>query len=881
MRCFNKHYLLAMVFSAVLAEFFIISPVFALSNEAVELNRKGVVALESGRFGDAVQYLKQAMSLEPSWGEPCYNAARLLRIGGKREEMIKMMRKANGVEPSNKLYANKYLEVLHEELDKAEKESNSEKIENLQNEIQRVDPGNLGLGLKRIKKLIELGEKTEALELCKDVLAKNSNNRSNYELKEMGELYLCAAKIALDLGDYNSAKSYADNSKKFEFPKKKEAEQLASQIKNTVNEKVAILVEDSNEAQKRGNYDKAKSLLKEAEKYDIDNKAIRSANAKLDESEEISKFLAKANSYNSSNRWLDAREVLHKLLDKYPDCEKAQKMMKEIGAKEAALSKAVGLPDIPLSLDGRKKSIENIIRGAIVLFDKENFKRAVEQFNKALAFIEADEGLSSYKDEIDKYLGKVADMDENSSNWTKALDARNSGDYEDVLKYLKKLPEDYNIQMDSYWAEAYYKTGDLEKARKYGISQLNKQNENNRAKFVLGCIALDSNELDVAYKYFTEIYESDPDYPEVGDKLALASQKHLPKVVAIIIVILLCWIGLTVKKNLPIYRKNGLIQKGRQCFNREDWDGCIEVLLKVRRSAYLTNVDIFEISKLFAQSYLKKGRYDLAIGECKHLISLSPKTEEPHTWLGYAYLGRRMLSPEALPELLNLYKKESRNIALVSLLGSYYAQQKNLSDEGVAILEQWLNLDYDNVDVLKPLGKYYLKKNRSDDKAMKVFSKMMEIGSPDPDFMLGVANAHLKARRFEECLDLCQKVIENDPNNSLVHSVLLDAYKMMNKLPELLEIYSNTLKEIPYNVAFQNGLKEAQIAYTKLQERNARQAAAEAAAVMQKMNFEPESVDVPETVENPEAGQIACPSCGNGNPEGAYCCQHCGANLFQ
>ena len=884
------------IFSALFTGlFFSSSQVYARNSEAEALNRKGVNAMNSGNYQEAVQLLKQAMTADPAWGEPCYNAARLLRLLGKREDMIKLLRKANAIEPDNKLYADSYLEVLNEELAKAENEANTEKVEELENEIVKVDPGNLKLGLKNIQRLVNDGEKSDALDLAKDIIDKNSKYRSKYEVKEMGELYYSAACLALDEGDYDSAKGFAESARKYEFDKKKEADELANRIKKTINEKIAEYVNSSKSAQNSGDYTKAKSLLKEAKKYDADSEILKNALTSLSENEDTSKVIAQAKSLNSSGRWFEARELLLKTLEKYPDCEEASKMLASYGEKETALKNAVGIPDVPTTLKERQRVIENIIKAGSDYFEKKNYKMAMSQFNKAFFLIEEDKNLSKYKEEINKYVNIINSIEDDKKNWTKALDARNAGDYEDVLKYLKKLPEDYDIQYFSYLAEAYYKTGDLEKARMYGLEQLSKQPENNRARFVLGCVNLDSGNLDSAYKYFSDVRASDPEYPEIGDKLALASKKFLPVVISIVILALLAWIAWAIKKNLPIYNKNSMIRRAKQYFKRQDWDECIETLHIVKRSEHLNVADHFEIAKLFAQSYLKKGKYDLAIGECKHLISLSPKSEEPHLWLGYAYLGRRMMSPESLPELLNLYKKESRNIALVSLLGSYYAQQKKLTEEGVTILEQWLNLDYDNVEVLKPLGKYYLNRNRSDEKAMKVFNKMMELGSADSDFMLGVANVHLKSRQFQECLDLCQRVIEQDPNNVYVHSILLDAYKLMNRLPELIEIYSNALKECPYNVAFQNGLKEAQIAYSKLQERNAKQAAAEAAAVMQRMAMDADNPQYEEQTESQsgyypeenneegnalEPGQIACPSCGQANAEGTYCCQHCGANMF-
>ena len=163
---------------------------------------------------------------------------------------------------------------------------------------------------------------------------------------------------------------------------------------------------------------------------------------------------------------------------------------------------------------------------------------------------------------------------------------------------------------------------------------------------------------------------------------------------------------------------------------------------------------------------------------------------------------------------------------------------------------------------------------------------MMEIGSPDPDFLLGVANVYLKTRQFDQCLQLCEHVINEDINNNYVHSILLEAYKKQNRLSELLDIYANFLQNNPYNVAFQNGLRAAQEAYNKIQNRNAAQAANEAAAVMEKMrmavpseNFETEG----EEFSNQEVapGEVPCPNCGKGNPQGGYVCQFCGANMIQ
>lgn len=859
--------------SALAADLFLGAPLYAQSDEARELNRKGALAITDGRHGEAVQLLKQAMALEPKWGEPCYNAAKLLRILGKREDMIKMLRKANGVEPDNVTYAEEYLRVLNEELDKT---TDSSEIKKLHEEILRVEPGNLKIGIISVRDQVKFDENI-ALDEAQKLIEKNSRLRSKYETKEMGELFYIIAKISYKRGELDKAKNNIDNAVKFDFDEKDEAKNLQKEIKKAVEDKIASLMADATEAQKIGEHDKAMAMLKEAESIQPENEAIKNAIIDFATEEDINKEITKAERLNANDRWLDAREILIKLTTTYPENAKAKKMLADMAGKEKALLNGTGLPDVPTKAIERKNITKNSIESGKRFFDAGNFKAAVGPLNKALALVNADKDLEGYREEIDNILKQIAISDENKENWIKAVEARNSGEYEDCLKLLKKLPRDYDEQYDSYMAEAYYKTGDIDKADEYAHSQLSKQKENNRAKFVLGSIYLEKGDNEAAHKYFQEIFDADPEYPELNDKLVASSTgKYGMNAAFIVVIVLLVWICVVMKRNMPIYIKNSKIGKAKSWFKREFYDECIQVLMEVRHLSILTPADNFEIAKLLAQCYLKKGTYDRAIGECKHLISMSPKSEEAHTWLGYAYLGRRMLAPEALPELLNLYKKDQKNIALVSLLGSYYAQQKNISDEGVEILEQWLNLEHDNVEVLKPLGKYYLKKNISNDKAMKVFQKMMEIGSPDPDFMLGVANVYLRANQFDNCLQLCEQVINADINNEYVHAILLDAYKKQNRLQELLDIYKNFLQNNPYNVAFQNGLQKAMAAYDKQQSRNAAQAAAQAAAVMEKMQQMSPAEDVPAEI---GPGEFACPSCGKGNPNGAYICQHCGAQI--
>ncbi|MDD3146319.1 MAG: tetratricopeptide repeat protein [Candidatus Riflebacteria bacterium] len=831
---------------------------YAQSEAARELNRKGQLAIDSGHHQEAIQLLKQAMQLEPGWGEPYFNAAKLLRLRNKRDEMAKMIKKAISLDPKNKTYADAYSKLLKEDLAAAEKAKNSGEVNRLRHEIIKINPAELEVGLEIVNQYVSSDQYDKALSLAENLIDSNPSLRTRYDSEPMGQLYAILARLEMQKNNLGAARAHADNASKYSLAQPDSFKAVISQIKEKQSQAVTVLLNQAREQKAAGKTEEALQTLHRAEEILPNNEAVAAAINELNQSRDAKSAFIEARELVKKASWLEARDLLEYVTSVDAGNSEARKLLKQAAEKEETLMKLLGRPDrLPRSSADRAALVEGFLRRGVQFIEAGNQKDAAVSLNRGLAIIELDTSLQRFKEAFTIELTKIQTTDTRLETWEKALEARNAYEYEESLKLLTQLPKDYDVQLPSFLAEAYWKTGDEEQAMTQARYQLANQPDNNRARFILGSIFLERGDKDMAFKYFKEIYDSDPDYPEINDKLLASSASKWKTVLPVIIVILLLWTAWALYKYLPEYNKNSSIRKAQSFLKKEMHDECIEELNKIRRLPNLTQFDGALISRILAQAYLKRGIYDKAIGECKHLISIFPKDDDAHTWLGYAYLGRRMLSPESLPELLNLYNKDQRNIALVSLLGTHYTQQKSLSEEGVKILEQWLNLDQNNPDVLKPLGRYYLKKNRSDDKAMKVFQKMMELGSPEAEFLLGVARIHLKLRQFDSCLQLCEQVINADINNELVHSVLRDAYNKQGKINELLDIYGNFLQNNPYNVAFQNGLKEAQ-----------KVAAVEANRA---------SSDV--TPVAPASDQIACPHCQQLNSSKEYCCQHCGQNL--
>ncbi|MBP7633877.1 tetratricopeptide repeat protein [Candidatus Ozemobacteraceae bacterium] len=870
----NRHRYFFLFF--LLTAFVMLASFPLAAQDAKELNRLGVTALRSGSYAEAKDFFLKATKLNPTWAEPFYNAALLQKAVNKRDEMKPLLKKALHLEPSNQTYREEYTKLLKEDLRAAKSAGLADKVAALRDEIVTVDPSEVGLGADIVDELVAAGNTEKAKALALRLLESNKSELPEYRSEGIGRLYYALGKMEQAAGTMAKAREYAEKATRYPLPNPDLGKELLSDIKKNQQETIEGYIKLGRSYAEKGDTAKAIEEFENALALDSTNETAQNEIDALKSREESRDLMADALRLSAEEKWLEARDMLERVVAAQPRHAEARKLLAKASAFEAELMKKLGRTDrLPRSTQERASLTENYIMMGTRFAGAGNNKEAKQAFERALAIIALDSKLEKLRASVNAEMAKIGTIDTQAQTWDKAKEHYKSGEYEECIKCLESLPPDYQVDLPSYLAYCYWKIGDDEKGKKFASLQLVKQPDNNRAKFVLGNIFVASGDNAAAYKILKEVKDSDPEYPGIDDVFYKAGAfKWGVLVVPAVAILILCWIGWIIFHNMPEHNKNAAIKRARTYLNKGLYKECLDELTGVRRLPNLDAYDGMVISRIAAQAYLKTGAYDRAIGECKHLISINTQDAEAHQWLGFAYLGRRMLTPESLPELLNLYKTEHRNIALISLLGQHYTAQKTISTDGIEILEKWLELEPTSPEVLKPLGRYYLQKGRADDKAMLVFKRMMEFTKPEPEFLLGVGKLHLRQNQFEECLRLCEQVIRMDVNNEMVHGVLRDCYTKMEKIGELLEIYRAYLAENPYNVAFQKGLTEAM---------NAAQRAGVKIGPAPVVEVSPEAVSqpgspAPQAAATPADG-IVCPHCGAANSKADYYCQLCGKSI--
>jgi len=834
---------------------------------AQDFNKKGVSEFRAGNLKEANELLQKAIKLNPNWAEPYYNLYLVLKSAKKIPDSRKYLKKAYDLEPNNPTYKDELTRLLKSEIRNLQSTSDKEKLKNLKNLLIQINPQELDVAVEIIAEHFAAKDYDKVKAMINSTLEMNKAELPKYSSGAIGEMFFMLAKIELENKEIKAALEHAEKATRYPLDHATEAKELYAEIKKIIKDMIQEYTLKGKEFVAKNEYNKAMEEFNKALAFDPENEAILSEIEKMDNQKQVKAWMQQADKLVAEQKWLEARDILEIVVKIQPKNADAKKNLQKAKEFEEGLMKKLGKAEkLPRTTSERMSMAETFLGMAKRFLEAQNYKEARISLDRVMVLCELDPKLEKIKVQAEEEISKLASMDNLKATWDKGIEAYKSREFEECLKQLSQLPQNYSPDILSYLSFCYWKMNDFEKAKEFAHRQLEKQPENNRAKWVLANIFHEAGDDISANRLALEIQKSDPDYPGIDDLVyKTGALRWGPLVIPILVVAVLLYIAYVIYNNLPEYYKNAGINRARSFLKKGMYKEAIEELNNVKKMPNITAYDGAVISRILAPAYLKNASYDKAIGECKHLIAINPNDAEAHQWLGYAYLGRRMISPESLPELLNLYKTEKKNVALLSLLGSHYTSQKTLSTEGVEVLERWYELEPNNPEVLKALGKYYLQKGKTDQIAMKVFESMMATGKAEPDFLLGVAKLHLRLNQPENCLKLCETVLTVDVNNELVHPILRDCYRKMGKIADLIEIYRAFLAENPYNVAFQKGLTEA----LKIAGKEGQAAA----------NDSPPA-DAPPVVQLKD-NEVICPHCQKINLNTDYYCQSCGKSIVQ
>ncbi|HQG29565.1 MAG TPA: tetratricopeptide repeat protein, partial [Candidatus Ozemobacteraceae bacterium] len=382
----NRHRFLFLV--SLLAAFVVLAAFPLAAQDAKELNRLGVTALRSGNYAEAKDYFLKATKLNPTWAEPFYNAALLQKAVNKRDEMKPLLKKALHLEPSNQTYREEYTKFLKEDMRAAKSAGMTEKAAALREEIVTVDPSELGLGADIVDEQVAAGQAEKAKQFALRLLESNKAELPEYRSEGIGRLYYALAKMERTAGNMAKARDYAEKSTRYPLPNPDQGKELLADIKKNQQETVEGYIKLGRSYAEKGEVAKAIGEFENALAIDATNETAQSEIESLKSRAESRDLMADALRLSSQEKWLEARDLLERVVAAQPKHAEARKLLAKATAFETELMKKLGRTDrLPRSTEERASLTENYIMMGTRFFDAGNNQDAKQAFERALAII--------------------------------------------------------------------------------------------------------------------------------------------------------------------------------------------------------------------------------------------------------------------------------------------------------------------------------------------------------------------------------------------------------------------------------------------------------------------------------------------------------------
>lgn len=191
-----------------------------------------------------------------------------------------------------------------------------------------------------------------------------------------------------------------------------------------------------------------------------------------------------------------------------------------------------------------------------------------------------------------------------------------------------------------------------------------------------------------------------------------------------------------------------------------------------------------------------KNDYNAAVLEFENALSYD-------TTAGIYYsLSRNYLYTNKLIQSLSSIKKavelDSSKVEYYELMSDVYSTAKNY-DSAITVLEKASLLEPDNVNLYYKLARLYEISKPLE--AISIYEKLIGLVGPDWNLLIRIGELYEKLGNNELALEAIQRLLDIDPSNNQLKTLLIDFNQRAGYLDEAIHIADDLLETNPHDIA--------------------------------------------------------------------------------
>jgi tetratricopeptide (TPR) repeat protein len=287
-----------------------------------------------------------------------------------------------------------------------------------------------------------------------------------------------------------------------------------------------------------------------------------------------------------------------------------------------------------------------------------------------------------------------------------------------------------------------------------------------------------------------------------GRKNRLLRIYYTPRVLAILVLLLLVIIAGWLYKTRDLRRKLGFLAKVERASATQNHRRLVELYPQV----YEINLSMQETLKLlpaFMAALVNLERFEDALKLGPRILSALPEHNQARILMACSYFGVKRFDRSLMKYYFALFSSEYLTEEMVRWISPRILDQNLTSQECLPLLKRFNELVPENRKCRKALLNLLDHEPTLSRQVIQLLEMEVEQDKREIRSRLRLARHYLDQHKIDDCIRICEEVLNLDPGHRELHEIMYRAYFEHKTLLELLPIYDALLQLQPNSTVLQ------------------------------------------------------------------------------
>lgn len=399
---------------------------------------------------------------------------------------------------------------------------------------------------------------------------------------------------------------------------------------------------------------------------------------------------------------------------------------------------------------------------------------------------------------------------EQFNNYEKALNNFQQKKWQEALNgFLEAQKTKLSLQgLEQSIIVCYFRLNNYDQSIDLSKSFLSRHTENQDVLYFLGrsyeaLIDKSSSNRELAIKTYDKLLQLDKDYLDTQSRLnGLQRDKWGPIIFSTLISMVFVMLFIWLFKTRKLRAKYAFINRVDKLLNNKNYDE----LANIFDSFYGIDFNMRETLKYlpnFMFAMVETGRFDQSLKLGSKVLSIMPEHRQVKVLMGIANYQKGVMNPSVIKFYLALIDSEQINDEIITWLGQKIIEYDLAKEETLPILKKFNSIHPEHEACRKALIEFLSKEKIINQQLLKIMLLEIKYNPSDTKCRLRLAEYYLKKKQLDDCVKLCEEVINLNVNDKKLHPILYKAYEAMNNLQALIPLYESLLQIYPNSITLQ------------------------------------------------------------------------------